>query len=47
MSVAIKMERSLLQHDEFEMLSRTHHPAMLDVEDEALSDMRARLRGLR
>ncbi len=47
MSVAIKMERTLLQHDEFEMLSRTHHPALLDIEDEALADMRARLRGLR
>lgn len=47
MAVAIKVERALLKQDEFEMLSQTHHPALLDVKDEALADMRSRLRGLR
>ncbi|WP_027579824.1 hypothetical protein [Bradyrhizobium sp. Ai1a-2] len=47
MSVPCKFERSLLDHDEYETIRLTHHPAIYDVEPTDLADMRSRLRKMR
>ena len=44
MSVPSKFERSLLSHEEFEAVRRTHHPAIYDAEAADLADLRSRLR---
>lgn len=44
MSVPCKFEQSLLSHEEFEAVRRTHHPAIYDVEAADLADLRSRLR---
>jgi hypothetical protein len=44
MSVPYKFERSLLSHEEYEMIRLTHHPAIYDAEATALADLRSRLR---
>lgn len=47
MSLSVKAERSLMAHDEFELLSQTHYPALIDLSDEDISKTRQRLRDLR
>jgi hypothetical protein len=47
MSAPCKFERSLLSHDEYEMIWLTHHPAIYDVEAAELEAMRSRLRKIR
>ena len=47
MSVPCKFERSLLSHEENEMIRLTHHPAIYDVEVAELDAMRPRLRKMR
>jgi hypothetical protein len=44
MSVPCKFERSLLNHEEYETIRLTHHPAIYDVEMTELEAMRPRLR---
>jgi hypothetical protein len=44
MSVPCKLERSLLNHEEYETIRLTHHPAIYDVEPTDLADLRSRLR---
>jgi hypothetical protein len=47
MSIPCKFERSLLSHDEYEMIRVTHHPAIYDVEPANLEAMPSRLRKMR
>src|SRR3981081_1644061 len=47
MSVSCKLERSLLSHEEYEVLRLTHHPAIYDHEVDGLKALRIRLRQLR
>ena len=47
MSVSCKFERSLLSHEENEILRLTHHPAIYDQDPDGLKDLRVRLRQLR
>jgi hypothetical protein len=44
MSVPCKFERSLLNHEEYETIRLTHHPAIYDVKPTDLADLRTRLR---
>ncbi|HMM90362.1 hypothetical protein [Bradyrhizobium sp.] len=44
MSVPCKFEQSLLNHEENETVSRTHHPAIYDAGASDLADLRSRLR---
>lgn len=47
MSTPCKFERSLLNHDEYETIRLTHHPAIYDIELTDLAEMRSRLRKMR
>jgi hypothetical protein len=47
MSIPCKFERSLLNHDEYETIRLTHHPAIYDVEPTDLAVMRSSLRKMR
>jgi hypothetical protein len=47
MSVPCKSERSLLSHEDYEVIRLTHHPAIYDVETTELEAMRSRLRKMR
>jgi hypothetical protein len=47
MSVSCKFERSLLSHEENEVLRLTHHPAIYDHDLDGLKALRVRLRALR
>jgi hypothetical protein len=47
MSVSCKFERSLLSHEEHEVLRLTHHPAIYDQDVDGLEALRVRLRALR
>ena len=47
MSVACKFERSILNHEEYEAIRLTHHPAIYGVEVSELEAMRPRLRKMR
>lgn len=47
MSVPCEFERSLLSHDEYEMIRLTHHPAIYDVEPAELEAIQSRLRKMR
>ena len=47
MILSSKTERALMKHDELELLTRTHHPAILELEDGALSDAQQRIRTMR
>lgn len=47
MSVASRFERSILSHDEWTLVARTHHPAILSHERADLLDTLARLRDMR
>jgi hypothetical protein len=47
MSVSCKFERSLVGHEEHEVLRLTHHPAIYDHDVDGLKALRLRLRQLR
>lgn len=47
MSLSIKAERSLMTHDEFELLTQTHYPALIALDDKVIASSRARLSDLR
>src|SRR5262245_36980958 len=47
MSVSYKFERSLLSHEEHEVLRYTHHPEIYDHDLDGLKALRVRLRQLR
>lgn len=47
MSLSIKAESSLITRDELEIVSRTHHPAVHELDDETLADTRRRIRDFR
>lgn len=47
MSVTCKFERSLLSHDEYEMIRVTHHPAIYELDRDELQAARRRLRDTR
>jgi hypothetical protein len=44
MSVPCKFEQSLLNHEEYETVRLTHHPAIYDAAAPELADLRSRLR---
>jgi hypothetical protein len=47
MSVSCKFERSLLSHEEHEVVRLTHHPAIYEHDADGLKALRVRLRELR
>src|SRR5262245_53352449 len=47
MSVPCKFEKSLLSHEEQQMVSVSHHPVLYDSTLDELKAMRQRLRGVR
>lgn len=47
MSTALKSERSVLNHEEFETVRTAHHPAIYELDGKALHALRVRLRDLR
>lgn len=42
-----KDERSLLNHDEYEIVKSSHHPELYDLDNDALRNLVQRLEGLR
>lgn len=44
MSLPCKSERSRLSHDEFELIRRTHHPAIYELSPDELHALKLRLR---
>ena len=46
MSLSIKAESFVLKQDEFELVSQTHYPALLEANDESLATMQQRVRAL-
>ena len=47
MSIPCKFERSLLGHDEYDLVASTHHPAIYDAGPDELKSLLKRLRDLR
>ena len=47
MSIPCKFERSILSHDEHEVISRSHHPQIYEVGLDDLKALRQRLREMR
>jgi hypothetical protein len=47
MSIPCKFERSILSHDEYEIILRTHHPGIYDAQLDDLRALRQRLRDMR
>jgi len=47
MSIPCKFERSILSHDEHELILRSHHPEIYDAALDDLKALRQRLRGMR
>src|SRR5262245_64786749 len=47
MSIPCKFERSILSHDEHEVILQSHHPAIYDVGLDDLKALRQRLREMR
>jgi hypothetical protein len=47
MSISCKFERSILSHDEHEVISRSHHPQIYEVGLDDLKALRQRLREMR
>jgi hypothetical protein len=47
MSIPCKFERSILSHDEYELVLRSHHPGIYDVGLDDLKALRHRLREMR
>lgn len=46
LAISMKAERGLVSHDEFEIVSHTHHPTILGASSDALGEARRRLRDL-
>lgn len=46
MTLSTSAENSLLRHDELSFISQTHYPILIDVDDEALVELRHRVRDL-
>lgn len=46
MSLSCRFERSILSHEEFELVRISHHPAIYDAEADALREARKQLRAL-
>lgn len=46
MSLSVKTERALMSHEEFELLSQTHYPALIALEDAAIAAAKKRIRDL-
>jgi hypothetical protein len=44
MSVPCKSERTRLSHDEFELIRRTHHPAIYELSSHEMQALKSRLR---
>ena len=47
MSIPCKFERSILSHDEHELIVRSHHPKIYDAGPDDLRELRQRLRDMR
>ena len=47
MSIPCKFERSILSHDEYDVVSHSHHPAIYDAGLDDLKALRQRLRDMR
>jgi hypothetical protein len=47
MSIPCKFERSILKHNELEIVLQSHHPAIYDAGIDELRDLRRRLRDMR
>ena len=47
MSIPCKFERSILSHDEHELIVRSHHPEIYDAGPDDLKALRQRLRDMR
>ncbi|MBY0383239.1 MAG: hypothetical protein K2W78_15125 [Xanthobacteraceae bacterium] len=47
MAISTKTERSLVSHDEFETLSKTHQPALSEIDDGTLASLQKSIRDLR
>ena len=47
MSIPCKFERSILSHDEHELITRSHHPEIYDASPDDLKALRQRLRDMR
>jgi hypothetical protein len=47
MSIPYKFERSILSHDEHELILRSHHPEIYDAGLDELKALRQRLRDMR
>jgi hypothetical protein len=47
MSIPCKFERSILRHDEHELILRSHHPEIYDARLDDLKALRQRLRDMR
>ena len=47
MSIPCKFERSILSHDEHELILRSHHPEIYDARLDDLKALRQRLRDMR
>ena len=47
MSIPCKFERSILSHDEHEVILRSHHPEIYDAGLDDLEALRRRLRDMR
>lgn len=47
MSFSNKDERSLLSHDEYEVVKSSHHPAIYDLDKDGLRNLAQRLEGFR
>lgn len=46
MSLSTKTERSVLKQDELQIVSQTHYPDIIDLEDQDLSKLKTRLKAL-
>lgn len=46
MSVSSRAERSLVSHEEYEIVRRTHHPDIYDATSEELREVRKRIRDI-
>lgn len=47
MTIPCKFERSVLSHDEYELIRRSHHPGIYDLSSEDLKALAKRLREMR
>ena len=46
MSVPCKSERTRLSHDEFELIRRTHHPAIYELSSHEMQALKSRIESL-